>query len=130
LLNVSPLQEEIARLKAQLAAKQAGGGGGGGGGSSHGAGGGGQVVERVVEVEPDQAALMEQLRAQMRAELAANAASGDAGAGGLEQGCLFCSWKSVGVLGMGVCLSMVGGGGWVGGKGGSGWLRWSRTKQH
>jgi hypothetical protein len=47
--------------------------------------GGGEGGERVVEVESDQAALMEQLRAQMRAELAANAASGDAGAGGLGQ---------------------------------------------
>ncbi|WIA28846.1 hypothetical protein OEZ86_011372 [Tetradesmus obliquus] len=58
-------QDEIARLKAQLAARQ------GTGGAAGGIAADVQVVERVVEVEPDKAALVEQLRAQMKAEMEA-----------------------------------------------------------
>lgn len=52
---LSTPQEEISRLKAQLAAKQTGGT---------------RVVEKRVEVEAD-AALMDQLRSQMKAEIEA-----------------------------------------------------------
>ncbi|KIZ06247.1 kinesin family member 3B [Monoraphidium neglectum] len=64
-------QDEITRLKEQLAARQAAGGGAGGGG-----GGGGQprVVERVVEVVADEA-LMEKIRGEMKAEIEAKVRS-------------------------------------------------------
>eukprot|EP00878_Enallax_costatus_P003701 GHUV01003917.1.p1 GENE.GHUV01003917.1~~GHUV01003917.1.p1 ORF type:complete len:577 (+),score=222.07 GHUV01003917.1:120-1850(+) len=58
-------QEEIAKLKAQLAAKQVSGDGKPSGQREV------EVVERIVEVAPDKAALVEQLRAQMKAELEA-----------------------------------------------------------
>jgi hypothetical protein len=63
LLSCCTLQEEIARLKAELAARQQAGAGG------VAVQGDAQVVERVVEVEPDKAAIVEQLRQQMKEEM-------------------------------------------------------------
>jgi kinesin family protein 3/17 len=57
-------QEEIARLKAELQARQAGGAGGADGEANPA-----RVVERAVEVEPDKAALVQQLREQVKQEL-------------------------------------------------------------
>ncbi|KAI8476435.1 MAG: kinesin-like protein FLA10 [Monoraphidium minutum] len=63
--TLGQFQEEIARLKQQLAGRQGGGGGGAGGP---------RVVERVVEVVADEA-LMEKIRAEVKAEIEAKVRS-------------------------------------------------------